>query len=397
MKKLLNKHHLEQGQILVIVAIMMFALIAMTALIIDGGSLMSNRRTAQAAADAGALAGAQCICTGDCPGGSPEGTAKLYATNNGAEADTAVSVSGGEVTVLATVENASFFANIFGEENLTATAEAVAICSPPSLGNSPLPVAFYAYTPALNPTDPDEEPDPTSTISKYDFQTLVNLLKTTGPEGLPLDDIYIIGENVKVCDDQTTGTELCEDVSYEGFGGDRLWIDLFPLYDGPQNIQSLIENGLDRPLGEVPIWVNAYSGNVTSAYTAIPDIEQSYEELEGMEALLVAIPLFDDICVPSQETCNFGDDNKIEGFSDSSRSYRISGFGAFLVTCMRTNSGCKFGCVEDVCPGYNEAADSDIKNSFEGYWVYDSPLNLSDGLGGSEGYPGGTLTITLIK
>jgi len=87
MKKFLIKHDLEAGQVLIIVAIMMFAIIAMAALILDGGALMSNRRVAQAAADSGALAGAQCICTGDCPGGSPEGTAILYATNNGAEGE----------------------------------------------------------------------------------------------------------------------------------------------------------------------------------------------------------------------------------------------------------------------------------------------------------------------
>ncbi len=52
----------EVGQILPIVALSMVALIAMAALIIDGAVIMSHRRTAQAAADAAALAGAEWLC-----------------------------------------------------------------------------------------------------------------------------------------------------------------------------------------------------------------------------------------------------------------------------------------------------------------------------------------------
>jgi hypothetical protein len=388
MKKYLIRHHLERGQILVIVAIMMFAIIAMVALILDGGALMSNRRTAQAAADAGALAGAQCICTGVCPGDSPEGTAKLYATNNGAKDDPDVSVADGEVTVLATVENTSFFAGIFGENNLTATAEAVAKCSPPSISNSPLPVAFYHLTPALNPGVPDEDPN---TIGKYDFQTLVNLLKAADSDDLPLDDIYIIGDNVKVCD-MATGELVCDDI--DGFGGDRVWLDLSPLKDPPSNTGKIITDGLDRPLGDTPIWVNGDPGTESSSFAYIADIPTQPYDLGDLEAILLNIPLFDKVC--DDKNCDYGDDNKIEGFKENSRSYRITGFGAFLVTCLRSSNSCEFGCVDGGCPGLG-FVEFDGNNAFEGYWVYNSPLNPSDDLGGSDGDPGGILTITLIK
>jgi len=53
---------IEKAQILPIVAIGMFAMIGMAALLLDSGVLMANRRSAQAAADAGALAGARLIC-----------------------------------------------------------------------------------------------------------------------------------------------------------------------------------------------------------------------------------------------------------------------------------------------------------------------------------------------
>jgi len=52
---------LEHGQILPIVAIGIFALAGMAVLLLDVGALYVNRRTAQNAADAGALAGHVCF------------------------------------------------------------------------------------------------------------------------------------------------------------------------------------------------------------------------------------------------------------------------------------------------------------------------------------------------
>ena len=46
----------ERGQVLVIMAFGMFALLGMTALAIDGGNAYSDRRHAQNAADTAALA-----------------------------------------------------------------------------------------------------------------------------------------------------------------------------------------------------------------------------------------------------------------------------------------------------------------------------------------------------
>ncbi len=51
-----------KGQIIVLFALGLLALIALAALVLDGGMLFLNRRTAQAAADAGALAGARALC-----------------------------------------------------------------------------------------------------------------------------------------------------------------------------------------------------------------------------------------------------------------------------------------------------------------------------------------------
>jgi len=54
----------ERGAVIPLVALALVALIIMTAIAVDGGNARQNRRNAQAAADAGALAGAKALDTG---------------------------------------------------------------------------------------------------------------------------------------------------------------------------------------------------------------------------------------------------------------------------------------------------------------------------------------------
>ena len=110
MKKFMINHNLFKGQVLPLIVLMMFVIIGMIALILDGGAILSFRRTAQAAADAGALAGAQRVCRGESDWKS---VAEAYAINNGASSAVAT-LNGNEVTVVAVDANPSFFARIFG-------------------------------------------------------------------------------------------------------------------------------------------------------------------------------------------------------------------------------------------------------------------------------------------
>ena len=71
----------SRGQVLVLVVLMLVGLIAMLALVLDGGSFYSQRRQAQLAADAGALAGARARCDPDVSE-SPQSAANIYVTNN---------------------------------------------------------------------------------------------------------------------------------------------------------------------------------------------------------------------------------------------------------------------------------------------------------------------------
>ena len=104
---------------------LLFIMIPMAALIVDGAAVMSNRRMAQAAADAGALAGAQRACLGF---DDAKTVAEYYATVNNDATTALATVVGKQVTVNATVQYTSFFARIFGDPTLEASAEAVAGC-----------------------------------------------------------------------------------------------------------------------------------------------------------------------------------------------------------------------------------------------------------------------------
>jgi hypothetical protein len=140
----------EKGQVLVLVVIVLFALVAMTALTVDGGYLMLESREAKAAADAGALAGARAICTGI---SNPAGVAQSVASQNfGASVPlptySTFKTANDSITVKPTVSRNPFFAGILGKTTLPASASATATCLQPSQLINILPMAFYCTNPS---------------------------------------------------------------------------------------------------------------------------------------------------------------------------------------------------------------------------------------------------------
>ena len=107
MKIFQENNKFEKGQVIPLVVVMFFVIIGMVALIVDGGAIMSNRRMAQAAADAGALAGAQRACLGFT---DAKAVAEYYATVNNDATTALATVVNKQVTVNATVQHTSFFA-----------------------------------------------------------------------------------------------------------------------------------------------------------------------------------------------------------------------------------------------------------------------------------------------
>lgn len=130
----------EHGQTLVVVAVMIVGLIAILALVIDGGNVYAERRRLQNAADAGALAGARALA-------SKLGEAAAYAAadqftaQNGAQSWT-TSIAGRRVRVTAFRTLPMNFAQVIGIATIDvqATAEAEWYPAIPSVGLVPLAV-----------------------------------------------------------------------------------------------------------------------------------------------------------------------------------------------------------------------------------------------------------------
>lgn len=368
MKNSFTNRFVESGQVLVLVVLMIFAIIAMVALILDGGDIMSNRRTAQAAADAGALAGAQTLCMGN---PNPIGVAESYAIGNGANtAVVTLNESEKSVTVVTTVENPSFFARIFNEDTLVATADATANCFFPSIAERVLPIAFYYEKAPLNSDEEDCTQDGICNLVAKDFDELMEALDSTpivtpglpGEEvNLPLDDIYIISESIKVCEKPDTGPVVCADV-FDKAGGARTFVDLSDLIAPPGGLAKIIQNGLDDPL-LLPAWVStqgAVNDNVYNRdnYTVVPPIT-GYED---MEARIFFVPVFDLFCsagdprynldtcdydfvdeYPNVEDQNIQDDNYDYMVNPNTAVYRMVGFAPFVLTGVTKNEVCTFG------------------------------------------------------
>ena len=263
MKKFHIKHMIETGQMIPLFVIMLFAIIGVVALILDGGGILFNRRTAQAAADAGALAGAQRACYHL---SDPKGTAESYAIENGATTAEAT-VDNKHVTVVTAVENPSFFAKIFGEETLKASAEATAGCYSVK-GKGAVHVAWRCMPNDGNgPFNPDYECK-MQTLSWVEagqlidgHQSYIDISTWNGAStktyhmeghdivdssGVPPDQFYVIINEDKICfEDSGDPNDIICDLQGDGkkdvvMGGDRGWLYLTA---DTNNIADWVDDG----------------------------------------------------------------------------------------------------------------------------------------------------------
>jgi Flp pilus assembly protein TadG len=147
-------HRREHGQMLAVVILFMVSLLGASALVIDLGSVYYQRQSLRAAADAGALAGAANLATGQSAATS---AADAQFDKNAQSGDVRSSTitqnltAGDSVTVTATREAPSFFARIFGHDHTTITVTARATVESyttyPSSGNvMPFGVMKGTYT-----------------------------------------------------------------------------------------------------------------------------------------------------------------------------------------------------------------------------------------------------------
>jgi Putative Flp pilus-assembly TadE/G-like len=148
----MNNKSNERGQVFVLTAMAMIALVGMAALVLDVGSWFRASRRLQAAADAAALAGAQALPAN--PAGATQ-MAVSYGGNNGG------GVAASDVTILSTnsandtiavdakEQDPSFFATVFGINLVDIKEHAEAIVGIPSQALYVAPMVVHCNHPLI--------------------------------------------------------------------------------------------------------------------------------------------------------------------------------------------------------------------------------------------------------
>lgn len=385
----------EIGQVLPLIILMLVAIVSMVALILDGGDVMANRRAAQAAADAGALAGSQRACSGF---GDAKTVAEAYATKNGATSATAT-VVGTSVTVDVWVENPSFFGNIFGQDTLTASATASAGCYGVS-GKSVVPLAWRCLPPdGIGPYDPDfgckmqtlswtDELKPLlagqtveisnflgTHVSDY-YMSGTNIIDSYGSTQPP-EQIYIVITEDKICfEDSGDPDDIMCDIDGDGkrdikTGGDRGWLYLTA---DTSNISDWVDDGPHPNINLEPhVWLSGKSGVETDVYIKMVN--------SGFEGAVVLIPIYNVLCEnsPLEDPACIAAAHAsppwplftgLDDFSEmknQSPYYHVVAFAPFYVSCVDKQGD---------CPGYQYAVsmDPNLDNKspvIEGYFISD--------------------------
>ena len=416
----------ESGQIIVIIAFSIIALVIFSALVIDGGMIYLSRREMQTAADSAAIAAASVYCEVKNPNAITMINAiqagEEYASLNGADESDVHQMYGTRFYASATKNVNTFFAGLFGQDHVDVFAEAAADCGPAVVGTNLMPIAFACKDATGNIISSDPLYDPSADfacqIYSLEKSELNELIAQYGPsvviEG-SLDYEDLMGQLFVIMDSIEASEEFCEAFFNDGSNEDnpfagyfdcdfsddddpdpdkipsagRSWMDL----DGPPaNAAELVvwlEDGYLEALSN-HIWLQFVEGNKSAAYTAANDLEGK----------IVVLPVFDIFCYEYpcvlEKMHDFDDTDRIVD-SNNSIYFHIITFVEFYVTCVDVPG-------QNVCPGALEikkiAAEYgfNISTSFpaiEGFILKGS----SDQVGGdpnSSGTSAGAYSIYLV-
>jgi hypothetical protein len=385
----------SNGQILVIVTLMLVGLMAMLAFVLDGGNLYSQRRQAQLAADAGALAGARAHCDPDVDE-DPVVAANEYVTiNNATLKNFTMGPGENEVTVETSITFDTFFLHILGRPELTAEAIAAAECQTGGAARV-LPVAwsckppdiFTDTIPITTTCELDLEPDdteccyPDSPEGDCDDKTWDKFYIVIDSDDL--GDSMFCAEDINVINWETFNCSFCDtlvetddnydnkfdychseypkcDVNCDGekdveilkessFG----WMDLD---GGGSDANELSEWVTGEGVPEIYIhyWYGAKSGIAGSVFKTVGD------EIVGEQ---VVVPVFDHFChgVPSEtnDECEWHEgppvDDALDDIVPSGGTFEdyfhIIGFANYKITCVEAGSykDCAFHDFLDLAP-----------------------------------------------
>ena len=411
--RLLRK--LEPGQAIPIIVVALVALIGMAALILDGGAAMMNRRTVQAAADAGAMAGAHVLCKNNNTNMNEiHGAIHQYTTleNNAALIDWQVTAENvgnadglarGEVVVTAEVQIDSFFGRIFGQDQLTAQATAGAGCFPysPSII---LPIAYPCRLPVGDSVSQDCDYFP---LSWAEIKAVTNNYNYDPKQGSPTsaqakgisddlyaahsDKIFIVVDSNNICgEDLNCNFTGDDDGRYQLNSGARGWLNLEGTSSGNPNLWRWIDDGVSVNISP-HTWLSFIPGN--RANSMYPRFNNRLDEI-------VWVPVFNWICnnYPSTGSeCDImahqrfpmapGQQDIVVTGSPAYPVAHVIGFVPFFPTCVKTAGG---GPHTSACPGFDLARqhNDSIKHNtlaVEGYFVQpDSLPGDAVGQGGAD-------------
>jgi hypothetical protein len=402
---------LNPGQIIIFYAIGLLVLLAVAVLALDGGMLFLNRRAAQAAADAGALAGARVKCTGGNLSATVSTAINYATTQNGATtaAATVDDFPNGDVVVEATIQQNSFFARVFGTNQLNIKATSAANCFPPNSVKNVLPIAWACRPPVLGGDSKDCE------IQSLDWTTEMKPLIDANNSGVTsggvmvhgtwitfpfkfnkniTQQVYIIMDSNDLDFDTSKnclpiGTINC-DFDGDGFadfagGGDRSWLLLEP-GTGAAKLKDWLQTGLASPLS-IHTWLAGEKGVAASIFQNVDD----YVRVPQKVALL---PVFNDYCingdfttepclskwhlpVPGDEFTPAFAGDKIVNNGINRTYFHVIGFAEFFVTCVDQGNS--------KCPAHDAAVAAGIYphgnsvKSIEGYFVRGVPVQIGPG------------------
>ncbi len=312
-----TSHRGQGGQVIVIMALALVALVLGVALVIEAGNAFAQQRVAQNGADAAANAGA--VVLGERLGGAPRTNADVYAavTTSAAANDLANptafytdidgnDVAGGPLAVANDAgtppadaagvrvggdrDFATLFARVGGFDQLRASADATAVaglldgvCSAEA-GCGVIPVTFPVL---ISTCEAPHTNTPIGqgpyTVVPFDQRTQANMsivpLCTTGP-------------------------------------GSVGWLDL-----GPGNLASEIENPSNRAFN-LPTWLQTQTGAVNAIEDEIND---------NYAGTIVLIPMFDGTCKQQPAGTNLSDCPAGQEGTGNNTWYHIPKFTAFFL------------------------------------------------------------------
>lgn len=344
-----------RGQSMVIVGLLIAVLLGMLALILDGGYAFMQRRVAQTAADAGALAGATILCrTGNAS--QATSTALEYAIQRNRALEATVSIVDGEVQVTTRIPFPTFFGRVLGVPSMTASAAAAARCFPPGGATRVLPVAWNC--------PPDDTYLGADGFKHCDMQINDSSQK------------YIIMNSRKVDEDlyciEDGGTVNC-DPDGDGYdellvGGNRTWLDLSgsgsDKGNGSAELAYWIKNGFPNEVS-IHTWFAGQPGVSVNVF-------MSAYSIVGRDVLL---PVYNAIVSSPPPNPYDNDADQIVWSNGASTTYyHVITFAMFRVTCVRAKGS-------DSCPFYDDLRKQGILDpddkTIEGYFVSGTSPDVS--------------------